>query len=79
MLYSTSAKTAILTISRLRQLSLDLGEAEEDRQRRHEEDAAADADQAAGEAAGDRDQDRQDLVHLRISSIAIATSRAAKR
>ena len=36
---------------------LDLGEAEEDRQRRDEEDAAADPDQAAGEAAGEGEQD----------------------
>ena len=40
-------------------LALDLGEAEEDGQRRDEEDAAADPDEAAGEAAGDGDQDGQ--------------------
>ena len=60
-------------------LALDLREAEEDRQRGHEEDAAADADQAAGEPAGERDQDREELVHQKkINSIAIATRRAAK-
>ena len=35
-------------------LALDLAEADEDGQRRDEEDAAADPDQAAGQAAGDR-------------------------
>ena len=40
-------------------LALDLREAEEDGQRRHEEDPPADADQATGEAAGHGDQDRQ--------------------
>ncbi len=42
---------------------LDLGEAEEDRQRGDEEDTAADADEAAGEPAGGSDQDREQLIH----------------
>ena len=63
-------------------LGLDLAEADEDRQRRDEEDAAADADEAAGEAADEADQDRGAVIadaHERISSTAIATSSAAKR
>ena len=46
-------------------LALDLAEAEEDGQRRHEQHAAADADQAARQAAGDREQRGEHLVHDR--------------
>ena len=62
-------------------LPLHLGEADEDGQRRDEEDATADADDATGEATGHADQGCQHLVsvHLSTSSIAIAISSAAKR
>src|SRR4029078_10304167 len=49
-------------------LPLDLGEADEDGQRRDEEDATADPDEAAGKAAEEADQDCCQLAHERISS-----------
>ena len=61
-------------------LRLDLARVEQDHQRRHEEDAAADAEQTAERAPGERDQHRErDVHHGTASSIATAMSSSAKR
>ena len=51
-----------------------LVEADEEHEARHEQHAAADAEQAGDHAAGETDQDRAD--HLSTSSTALATSTA---